>query len=147
MLKKDTGRECGCSCNLSLFCCDQTLWARIFFPKVGSGLGSLVRLAQAAWSPGPLLWSPSPWSSGLLVLWSLVLRVPNPLRSLFQRCRGPQAAARDNLGAGLADVQNRNWQMRGPGLRYMMNRNRHMRDEPGSPNEGACLRYRSRAIW
>ena len=45
------------------FCALLPKGARNFFPKVGSGLGSLVRLAQAPWPPrsfGPLV-------AGLLV--------------------------------------------------------------------------------
>ena len=78
--------------------------ALVSFPDVGSGLGPLV-----PWSfgqvPGPLVSGP------------LVLRVRNPLRPLGagRQGRGPQAVAREKLGAGLANenYDDRNRQMRG----------------------------------
>ena len=69
------------------FCCSG------FFLTSGSCLGPLAGLAKA---PGPLV--PGP----------LVLRLPNFLRSFFSLAAGrpgrePQAAARKNVGVGLAN--------------------------------------------
>ena len=80
-------------------------------PGLKPDVGSWVGLALA---PGPLVWSlvpwtSGPWSSGLC--FSLAAGRPG---------RGPQAAAREKLGAGLA---------------------KDIYDELESPNEGACLRH------
>ena len=73
-----------------------------------SGPFFFLRLALVWWSPGPLVpWCSGPLVPGLLVPWS-----PGPLVSgpFFSDAAGHTWGI---LGAGLANVQNRNWQIRG----------------------------------
>ena len=83
------------------------------------------------WSVGNLVWSLILRSPGPLVSGPQVLHVRNPSGLFFSLAagrpgRGPQAAARDKLGAGLAN---------------------EIYDEPESPNEGACLRHMTRSVF
>ena len=99
-------------------------YAGCFFPKVGSGMGSLVGLAQAARSPGPL------------VAWSCGSQRP-PVSFLAAAAREKLEAGLENEicdepewpneGACLRYVMSLGRQVRGHVFGYMVKRNRHMK--------------------